>query len=111
MTRRQRIVRSREEVSRLLEEWKASGRSARSFGEERGIPSTTLYQWARKASCSPGVESGSRQQQFVAVDIETSGGAQGRPWFRLTLRNGRELQVPAGFDDAELSRLLQVLEG
>jgi len=99
MARRRR---SREEWSRLVAEWRASGLSQPAFAREKGLAPTTLSWWAcrlkREARSEP---------RLVAVDVA----AEEPPApFRVELSGGRTVVVPAGFDAASLRRLVAALE-
>jgi hypothetical protein len=85
----------------LVREWRASGLKQREFAESVGVSQTSLSRWARRvggARVAPGM--------FVPVDVVGAGAAD----FRVELRGGRVLHVPASFDEGGLRRLLAVLE-
>ena len=107
---RRRILRSDEEVARLLGGWKASGLSARAFGDREGIPASTLYQWSGKRGRRPRESSREDRGEFIEVELPGEVIGSDVAAFRLALGNGRELQIPPGFRAEELTRLLSVLE-
>jgi transposase-like protein len=92
----------------ILEEQARSGESVKEFAARAGISAWSLYQWRRRLS--RGV-SGRDQQPARLVEValvQKERSQAGR--LRVRLRCGHRVDVPAGFDDAELRRLIGVLE-
>jgi len=92
-------------VREILARWDASDLSKAAFCRREGIASVTLTRWLRRFG------SGSRQPRgrrgvFVEVRPAQVTRAVG---FEVALPGGVTLRVPLGFEDADLSRLLQVL--
>jgi len=94
--------RSESEWVALVQEWRASGLKQREFAESVGVSQTSLSRWARRVGGDPG-----SRGIFVPVDV-VGGGA---PDFRVELRGGRMLHVPACFEEGALRRLVAALEG
>lgn len=107
-----KIRRSKEEASRLVAEWKASGLSARVFATQEGVPVSTLYQWARRSRTERVIEEPSRGvgHDFLAFEVSDPAATAERACFRIFLQHEREIHVPRGFDADELARLLTILE-
>lgn len=84
------------------------------YAEEIGISAATLYQWRRRLA--PGSEAPrSSRAGFGLVEV-TVGGAAAEPEpdsaesFVVRVAGDRAIEVPRGFGDAELRRLVRVLE-
>jgi transposase-like protein len=86
--------RSDAEKRELLGEWAASGLSKVAFAKKHQVSPNSLSRW-RMALTRPA---------FVEVKAAASG-----PAFVLRLRDGVQLEVPAGFDAAALRRLVDAL--
>ena len=93
--------RSESEWVSLVREWRASGLKQREFAESVGVSQTSLSRWARRVG-------GPRPGPGAFVPVDVVGG--GAPEFRIELRGGRVLQVPACFEEGALRRLVSVLE-
>jgi transposase len=105
--------------------WRRSGLTAKQYAESIGVKTGTLSYWAYR-----GLADGNRERRRTAdrtryresqlaqgqtalagaslVEIVASPAHDER--FELTLRDGRRLQIPAGFEVSSLERLLSVLE-
>ena len=97
-----------EEVPKLLLELEASGQSLAAFARERGLETWRLYEARRKAGGG-----GPRRKRRHAVElapVEVRAATPASP-LELALSSGHLLRIPAGFDEAELRRLLGVLAG
>lgn len=84
------------EMRRMLEEYATSGLTRRKYCEQRGIALTTFDYWHRELRGKP---------RMVEV---AAGEAAGN--FVLSLANGRRIESTWGFADAELARLIRVVE-
>lgn len=95
----------RDEISKVLSEYRRSKLSAAAFAKSAGIAAVTLSRWQRE------VRVASREKAPTPppiVEVRTSTSA--RPGsFELSLPSGMWLRVPHGFDESELGRLLQAL--
>lgn len=87
--------RSEDEKRQLLAEWEASGLSKAAFAKQRGVSPNSLHRW-HKALKTP-----------AFVEVLTAPAAA--PAFVLRVREAVQLEVPAGFDAAELRRLVDAL--
>jgi transposase-like protein len=105
MRRRQgghRTRRSGQEIGAIIAEYERSGVTQREFAEACGIPLATLTGWLRRA----------REDRFVEIRTEgkaNPGVSAGR--FAVELSAGIRIEVPPGFDAAELGSLLAELKG
>ena len=86
--------RSREEIARLLEEYRSSGKTQQEFSDSTGIPLSTLTLWLRKDRRAPSTA-------LVAIQAppQSSG-------FLLRLGHA-ELEIPR---DASVEELRRVAE-
>jgi hypothetical protein len=87
------------EMRRVVEEYAASGLSRKQFCEQRGIPPPTFDYWHRELRVKP---------RMVKVKVATALEPVGH--FALTLANGRRIESSWRFADAELARLIRVVE-
>ena len=90
--------RSAEERQRLLKEFEASGQTRREFCERHGVALVTLDSWRKKRK---------RKPKLVKVTIAAQ--ASG-PGFALILCNGRRIESPWSFAEADLARLIRAAE-
>ena len=92
--------RSSEDVLRIVEEFERSGLERRQFCERNNLPVTTLdyWRWKKAKAAKPRLVPVALQQP------EPSG------VFRLTLAKGRRLESPWKFPEADLARLIGVVE-
>ena len=97
-----------DEMRSVFARHEESGLSLKAFGEREGISYTTLQYWRRKLSgkmTSP-VPAALARVRVVpdAPEVERRSSA-----FDVWLSNGISVEVPAGFDERELRRLVEVL--
>jgi hypothetical protein len=93
------------EMRGMLEEYAASGLRRREFCEERGIALTTFDYWRRQHAVQPRGQA--RRARMVAVQVAA---AETAPNFTLSLANGRRIESSWRFVEAELARLIRVVE-
>jgi hypothetical protein len=95
--------RSAEEIAAMMSGYEQSGLTRREYCQQRGIPLPTFdyYRHRRKKKV--------RTLGLVAVKIVAS--EQPSSPMAVILRNGRRIEVGRGFAEAELTRLLRVVEG
>jgi hypothetical protein len=92
--------RSSAEGLRIVEEFESSGLSRRQFCEQRNLPMTTLDYWrGKKAEAA--------KPRLVEVSVENKEPSSG---FSVVLPNGRRIESPWNFRDAELARLIRAVE-
>lgn len=97
--------------STALRRQEASGLSVAALAEELGVTTTTLYQWRRRLSGQRGgggVRPG--PTGLVEVTVDRSSAASVRDGFVVRLGGDRSIEVPGVFEDADLRRLVAVLE-
>lgn len=101
----------------VISRWEASGLSLRRFGAQEGISYSKLAYWRRKLRGAKAVRKRrapakeSETSALVAVQVvadETPAAPSPSP-FSIWLGNGMALDVPPGFDERELRRLLDLL--
>jgi hypothetical protein len=90
--------RSTEQIRQLIDAYGASGLTRREFCERHRIPVTTLDYWRRSQP---------RKPRLVEVEVAATETPQG---FTLILANGRRIESSWRFADAELARLIQLVE-
>lgn len=87
-----------------LEDQSSSGLSVAEYARELGVTAATLYQWRRRLR--------SRPQAYGLVEVMPADGGpvEGTSSFIVHLGGDRRIEVPEGFDDSGLRRLVTVLE-
>jgi hypothetical protein len=90
--------RSGEQIGRLIDEYGASGLTRREFCERHHVPVTTLDYWRRSQQ---------RKPRLIEVKVAATEIPQG---FTIILANGRRIESSWRFPDAELARLIQLVE-
>ncbi len=106
-----------------LDEQAGSGLTVTEYAEEIGVAAATLYQWRRRLAVDAEDYRGAPQRPMGLVEVElgtaptsasSSSGYGPRNervgTFTVRLDRGRGIEVPREFDDAELRRLVTVLE-
>ena len=106
-------MRSQAEGSRLVSEFKQSGMGRKEFCAARGLNVHTLDAWRKRveqSGCGDEVvpveivdQSVGRRESMRAVSPARNG------HFRVVLSEGLRIEVDAGFDAAELRRLITAL--
>ena len=96
----------------IVQQWRASGLSARAFCARRRLSEPSFYAWRRTLQ-----QRDTAQVRFVPVQIvsqqtaptadDTSAAANA---LELVLDGGRRLRIGSGFDGPTLKRLLALLE-
>ncbi len=86
------------EMRRVIEEYGASGLGRKEFCEQRGVALTTFDYWRRELNGKP------RMMEVKVAASEPVGR------FALILANGRRIESAWRFTDAELTRLIRVVE-
>lgn len=118
---------SRAEWAKRVERWKDSGLSAKEFASETGLKASALRFWSWKlrkqdAEVDVRLESSTTKNrrrgdtqasiqprpQFVEVSASTAASAPSM--IELVLNHGIRVRVPAGFDEATLTRLVRAVE-
>jgi IS30 family transposase len=100
--------RGREEWRRLVEDWEASGASARRFARLVGVSEATLYR--RRGSLTRSARKPDQAALAKIVEVRATQ-VTSADHFEVRLTCGRRVGVPVSFDGEALGRLLRVLEG
>lgn len=95
--------RSAEEGRKIIEEFERSGLSRRAFCEDVNIPVTTLDYWRWK-------KTGKIRLVEVAIEKEAPSKNEPSPGFIVVLTNGRRIESPWSFHEAELTSLIRIVE-
>ena len=104
------------QMRRVLARWQRSGLSLREFGQQRGIPLSTLTWWRqvfRRAGEPATTASTSVAASDVVLFTEVPRPAtvpRIPPVLEIILRSGHVLRVPAGADTETLQRVLKALQ-
>ena len=104
------------QMRRVLGRWQQSGLSLREFGQQRGIPLSTLTWWRqvfRRAGEPVNTASKSTPTSGAVVFTEVPRPATAPtppPILEIVLRSGHVLRVPTGADTDTLQRVLQALQ-
>lgn len=93
--------RSTEEIEQVLEQYRTSGLTQIEYCRQTGMALSTLARYLRRR--------GADQQQLMRVQVESD--AEFGAGFALVLGNGRRIESGWRFGEAELSRLIRVVEG
>ncbi len=93
----------------ILSNQAASGLSVAEYAGELGVTASTLYQWRRRISAQDGAEE-PRSVGLVEVRVTDCSSSSSATPFVVRLGDGCSIEVPSGFDDAELKRLIRTLE-
>ena len=98
----------------LFAKWRSSRLSLRAFGIQEGVAYAKLLYWKKKfeeETLSSKVEPGAVELVpcHVVPESDTGTGDPPQTTYEVWLSNGLCLDVPSGFNEQELRRLLQVL--
>ncbi len=100
--------RSRQEVQRLVEEFKRSGLERTAFAESIGVHVNTLYKWVRQ---EPRERAHAAQVAIpVRVKSASTPSASATRVLEVALANGRTIRVHGEFDRKTLLDLVDALE-
>src|SRR4051812_22067148 len=86
------------EMKRVVKEYEKSGVTRREFCQRRGIAVTTFDYWRRELGTKP---------KLVKVEVAAPEPAA---HFTLSLANGRRIESAWQFAEAELARLIRIVE-
>ncbi len=104
-----------EEMRAVFARFEESGQTLKAFGEREGISYTTLQYWRRKlagkkGAKKPSPKAGKPTTLAPVRVVPDSRPPDVRPEpFAVWLSNGMSLEVPSGFDELDLRRLVGVL--
>ncbi len=100
------------EMRRVLAHWQRSGLTLREFGQQRGIPPSTLSWW-RQVFRRAGEEKMNRaatENAVVFTEVPKPAKVPRTPSvLEIVLHSGHVVRVPAGVDTDTLQRVLQAL--
>jgi hypothetical protein len=94
--------RSTEEIEQELEQYRTSGLTQIEYCRQTGMVLSTLGRYLRRSGVEP--------ERLIRVHLE-SAVAESAAGFALVLGNGRRIESGWRFGEAELSRLIRVVEG
>ncbi len=102
------------QMRRVLARWQRSGLTLREFGQQRGIPLSTLTWWRqvfRRAGepVNAATKSGSADDAVVFTEVPRQMTIPAAA-LEVVLRNGHVVRVPAGVDTDTLHQVLQALQ-
>lgn len=92
-------MRSRQEIRGIVENYAKSGMRRREYCEKHNIPITTLDYWRR-----------AEKSKLKLVEVEIAEEPQPSAGFALVLANGRRVESSWKFAEADLLRLIRVVE-
>ena len=94
-----------------LDKQSSSGLSIAEYAEGLGVTAATLYQWRRRLSAERDDDRLARGRfGLVEVAVERKEAQEDGGTFVVRLDHDRGLEVPRKFADAELRRLITLLE-
>lgn len=93
-----RVRRTREEISRVVEEFRASGLTRVEYSRRSGVAVSTLNNYCRRHS--PG--------GFVRVEVDKA--MEPPPRFTLLLAGNRRIEIGGQFDECAVKRLIRAVE-
>jgi len=99
-------------MRRELARWKRSGLKLREYGQQHGIPLSTLSWW-RRVFRDAGDEKGNgaaAETPVVFTEVRSPADLPRTPAFVEILPSGHIVRVSAGADTATLQRVLQALQ-
>lgn len=91
--------RSEEEIEQVREQYRASGLTQIEYCRQTGMVLSTLRRYLGRNRL---------EQRLVKVELESS--AEAATGFALVLSNGRRIESGWGFGEAELVRLIRLVE-
>ena len=99
-----RDPRKEQQWRRLIQLWKNSGLSVRSFCARHHITQPSFYAWRRE------LQQRDAATTFVAVRVVTDDQPASSTPIEILLAGGRSVRITPGFDPATLRQLLAVLQ-
>ena len=92
--------RTAQEIEELLEKYRTSGMTLVEYCQQAGISRSTVGRYLRRRG---------GRQRLVRVKVDATA-MEPRPSFVLVLNNGRRIESGWQFQDADLARLIRVVE-
>jgi DNA-binding transcriptional regulator LsrR (DeoR family) len=93
-----RMRRSKEEIVRVVEQYRSSGMTRAEFCRRSGIPVATMGNYCRRHA----------GRGLVQVEVEAPQKQAGQ--IAIVLGRDRRVEIGSGFDDAILMRVIRVVE-
>lgn len=93
-----RIRRSKEEISRVVEEFRASGLTKVEYSLRSGVPLSTLGNYCRRQNAGG----------LVRVEVQDTAGQN--TGLAVVLAGGRRIEIGSQFEQATLVRLIRAVE-
>ena len=104
------------QMRRELARWQSSGLKLREYGQQHGIPVSTLMWW-RQVFRRAGEQGSAASKRSRASDVvvftevpQPANVARTATVVEIVLHNGHLVRVPAGADTETLQRVLQALQ-
>jgi len=99
------------EMRRELALWQRSGLRLREFGEQRGIPLSTLRWWRRVFRAAAALNGGAAELAVEFTEVLAPVKVPRPPAvLEIVLASGHLIRVPAGADRATLEQVLEILQ-
>ena len=92
--------RNRKEIEQLVSDFEASGRTQTDYCREAGLALSTLGRYLKRRHAGG--------QRLVRIEVESAG--EQATGFALVLGNGRRIESGWKFGEAELARLIRIVE-
>jgi transposase-like protein len=95
-----------------LDAQKDSGLSVAEYAQEIGLTPTTLYRWRRRLESARSKAPLQEAAGLVRVQVRRDSELPDlrRETLVVRIERGRSIEIPPGFDSAELARVIGVLE-
>jgi len=106
--RRRRRRRRPAEIQQIVSEFKSGELTQKEFCRRQGLTLSTLGRYLSRGRASS--EANNRGLVAVELAVKKGGGKACGCGLSVSVGNGRQIVVEAGFDAASLQRLVQVLE-
>ena len=100
------------EMRRVLEDWQRGGLTLREFGEQRGIPVSTLRWWRRvfRTAGAEELNGTAAENAVVFTEVRPPASVGRTPTvLEIVVPSGHLVRVPAGADSVTLRQVLAAL--
>ena len=101
------------QMRRALAGWEGSGLTLREYGQQRGIPPSTLSWWRQvfRRAGEQEVKGAAAEKAVVFTEVpQPAKVARTASVVEIVLRSGDTVRVPTGADSETLQRVLQALQ-
>lgn len=99
----------RDQMKDFFLRWEDSGQSLRAFSQQEGVAYSKVMYWRRRVRGEGEAKETRSKKGGALIPVRI---VPERSWdtvFRVQVRGGVEIAVPAGFDSGELTRLVRCL--